>query len=134
MTDFLTTLVRSAGHSRHLLTKANGSSTAIDQRDDGSCYIEHPAVANEVLRILERGEESSLILRTFTPEISHTLANGTPIPIKEVRGWYLDTGVAYPLSGQQMLEASCIDADTGEAIPPEEAVRYVDAYVFGFDE
>ncbi|MEV6768781.1 hypothetical protein AB0N05_09170 [Nocardia sp. NPDC051030] len=133
MTDFLTMLIRPAGNSQHILTLGNGWSTAIEQLHDGTYSVEHPAAIDEILRILERGEEASLILRTFTPEIGHTLPNGTSIPIKEVRGWYINEGVVHPLSEQQMFNASCIDADTGEPIPPERAVRYVDAYTLQFE-
>ncbi|MCU1647715.1 MAG: hypothetical protein JWN03_7990 [Nocardia sp.] len=128
MTDLLAMLVRPAGTSQHIMTLGNGWSTAIERLDDDSYSIEYPAALAELRRILDHGEETSLILRTFTQEISHTLPNGTSIPIKEVRGWCINEGVLHPLSGQQMFDASCTDADTGEPIAPERAVRYIDAY------
>lgn len=124
----LAVLVRPAGHSGHILTLGNGCSTAIEQLPDGTYSVEHTAVINEILRTLEQGGETSIVLRTFTPEISHTLPNGTPIPIKEVRGWYVNKGILHPLTDHQILDASCTDADTGEPIAPEHAVRYADAY------
>ncbi|MEV0467299.1 hypothetical protein AB0I30_19885 [Nocardia tengchongensis] len=128
MTDFLTKLVRPAVHAQHLLTLGNGWSTTIEQLRDGTHSVEHPSVIAELLRILEHREQTALILRTFTPEISHVLPNGTPIPVKEVRGWVISDGLAHPLTERQVFDASCVDADTGEPIPPEQAVRYVDAY------
>lgn len=128
ITELLAVLVRPAGHSRHILTLGNGCSTAIEQLHDGTYSVEHPAVIVDILRSLEQGEAASVVLRTFTPEISHTLPNGTSIPIKEVRGWYVDKGILHPRTEHQIFDASCTDADTGEPIAPERAVRYSDAY------
>lgn len=127
-TDFLTSLTQPAGGSRHILTLGNGRSTAIDQLHDGTYSVEHPAVIDELLRAVEAGDETSIILRTFTTETSHTLANGTRIPVKEVRGWYVNEGSFLPFCEKQMFAASCTDAATGEPIAPERSVRYLDAH------
>lgn len=116
------------GETCHILTLGNGWSTAIDKLKDGTYTVENPQVVDELLRAVKAGEEGSVILRTFTPEISHTLANGTRIPVKEVRGWYVADGRLHPVSEQQMFSASCTDAETGEPIAPERAVRYLDAH------
>lgn len=112
---------------RHILTLGNGWLTALDLFEDGCTYgIEHPPVIGELLRIIKSGEEGSVILRTFTDEISDTLTNGTRIPVKEVRGWYVEGGRLHPFTDAEIFSASCTDA-TGEPIPPEDAVRYVSA-------
>ncbi|XVQ10001.1 hypothetical protein ACQP1W_47060 [Spirillospora sp. CA-255316] len=128
MADILSALTQPTGGSDHILTLGNGWSTAIDQLHDGAYSVEHQAVIDELLRAIEAGEETSIVLRTFTAEIGHTLANGTPIPVKEVRGWHIADGRLHPLSEQQMFAASCTDASTGEPIAPEPSVRYTDAH------
>lgn len=126
MNNLISALVRQAGGTRHILTLGNGWSTAIDTSEN--YWTEHQAVIDELLRIVQEREEDSVILRTFTREISHTLPGGTQIPVKEVRGWYVNEGSFVPLSEQQMFAASCTDATTGEPIAPERAVRYTDAH------
>ncbi|MFC5748976.1 hypothetical protein [Actinomadura rugatobispora] len=128
MTDILSALTQPAGGPSHILTLGNGWSTAIDQLHDGAYSVEHQGVIDELLRAIEAGEETSIVLRTFTAETSQTLANGTRIPVKEVRGWYIADGRLHPLSEQQMFAASCTDTITGEPIAPEPSVRCTDAH------
>ncbi len=132
-TEFLAALTTPAGGSGHILTLGNGWSTAIDELHDGTYSVEHPFVVDELLRTVEAGEGASVVLRTFTEETGHTLANGIRIPVKEVRGWYVHGGRFQPLSERQMFAASCTDAATGEPIAPERSVRYVDAHPIGGD-
>ncbi|MFC9079236.1 MULTISPECIES: hypothetical protein [unclassified Streptomyces] len=76
-------------------------------------------------RLLKR---MGITVRTFTHAISHTAANGTQIPVKELRCWYLVDGTFHPLTEEQTFEAHCIDHESGEPIPLEPGVRYRDAY------
>lgn len=121
-------LTNPVGHSRHIVTLGGGLSTAIDELHDGTPAVEHPEVVQEILRGLDDGQTGSIVLRTFTDEISHTTANGTEIPVKEVRGWFASDGQLHPLDEQQMFSASCTDAATGEPIGPERGVRYLSAH------
>ncbi|MEV7023824.1 hypothetical protein [Kitasatospora sp. NPDC093558] len=124
-------LVAPAGPGRHLL-HFDDWSTAVDLAADGTIEIENPMVAAALHRMVQEGDEVGVILRTFLEEVSHTGPNGVGIPVKEVRGWYLAEGVFHPLTEAEIFSAYCTDADTGEPLPPERGVRYVDAYTVGF--
>jgi hypothetical protein len=123
----LQALVVPAGPGDHLVTIGSWS-TSVTVDPDGSIEIENPVVCGRLHRMVIEGDEGGIIVRSFTREISHTLPNGTGIPVKEVRGWHLSDGVFYPLDEQAIFAASCTDAGTGEPIAPERGVRYADAY------
>ncbi len=123
----LRALVCPAGSGTHLV-QVNDWSTSVTVGKDGVIEIENPMVVAGLHRMVNEGREAGIIVRTFTKETSHTLSNGTEIPVKEVRGWLLSGGVLDPLDEQAIFSASCTDAVTGEPIAPERGVRYMDAY------
>jgi hypothetical protein len=116
-----------AGVGTHIVT-VNDWSTGVTVDADETVEIEDPMVAADLHRMVTEGEDASIIVRTFTGEVSHTLASGAKVPVKEVRGWYLNEGVFQPMDEQVIFSASCTDTETGEPIAPERGVRYVDAY------
>jgi hypothetical protein len=120
-------LVAPAGPGDHLVT-IGAWSTSVTVAPDGAVEIENPAVCAALYRMVIDGAEGGVIVRSFTSETSHTLPDGTDIPVKEVRGWHLSNGVFHPLDEQAMFAASCTDAGTGETLAPERGVRYADAY------
>jgi hypothetical protein len=69
------------------------------------------------------GTCGSLIMRSFTRRID--LSTGWPI--KTVCGWSIGNGEISPLSNAEIRAASCLDHRTGDPLPPEPAVEYVDA-------
>jgi hypothetical protein len=124
----LRALVAPAGDGHHLVTVSNGWSTGVTVAAGGPLEIENPMVAAGLHRMVTGGEQAGIIVRTFTGEISHTLPDGVTIPVKEIRCWYLNEGVFHPLAEGQAFAAHCTDVGTGEPIPPERGVRYLDAY------
>lgn len=123
----LRALVAPAGPGHHLLT-IGAWRTSVTVAPDGSIEIENPMVCGGLHRMVTDGGSAGIIVRSFTSEISHTLPDGTDIPVKEVRGWHLSNGVFHPLDEPAMFAASCTDAGTGEALAPERGVRYAGAY------
>jgi hypothetical protein len=121
-------LVAPAGTGNHLVTFSNGWSTGVTIGKDGSVEIENPMVIAGLHRMVHDGDELGITVRTFTHAISHTAPNGTKIPVKELRCWYLVDGAFHPFTEEQTFEAHCIDHETGEPVPPEQGVRYLDAY------
>lgn len=63
----------------------------------------------------------SIVIRTFTKE-KDPVSN---LPIKTVTAWRLEEGKAHTLTEAEVFSAFCTDADTGEPIPPEPAVKYM---------
>lgn len=125
----LAALTRGTPLRCHILTllTTNTMSTEVDQRD-GGCTIEHPEVFNHLATTIAGGHEAAVILRSFTDEVSHTLANGTVIPVKHVCGWFVHSGVFHPFDAGQMFAAFHTDADSGEPIAPEAGVEIIDAW------
>ncbi len=123
----LQALVAPAGPGDHLVTIGSWS-TSVTVASDGSVEIENPVVCAGLHRMVTDGDEGGIVVRSFTSEISHTLPDGTDIPVKEVRGWHLSNGVFHRLDEQAMFAASCTGACTREALAPERGVRYAGAY------
>lgn len=115
-------------HTNHLLTLNTGRvrSTAVERRGD-RFEVELPAVIEGLCTALARGDLASVVLRSFTDEIAHTRPDGVDIPVKLVRGWVVSDQSLYPLDEAAMFDAHCIDAASGEPLPPEEGVMYTDA-------
>ncbi|WP_017608565.1 hypothetical protein [Nocardiopsis xinjiangensis] len=115
-------------HENHILTVNTGSvrSTAVERRGEGF-RVELPAVVERLCTALARGDLASVVLRSFTDEVSHTRTDGVDIPVKLVRGWWACDRTLYPLDETAMFDAHCMDAASGEPLPPEEGVRYTDA-------
>jgi hypothetical protein len=122
----LQALVLPSGLGDHLVTIGSWS-TSVTIASDG-IEIENPVVCARLRQMVADGEESGIIVRSFTSEVSHTLPNGISIPVKQVRGWHLSDGVFYPLDAQAICAASCTDASTGVPLEAERGVRYADAY------
>jgi hypothetical protein len=123
----LQALVLPSGPGDHLVTIGSWS-TSVTIASDGGIEIENPVVCARLHQMVTDGEETGIIVRSFTSEVSHTLPNGISIPVKEVRGWRLSDGVFYPLDAQAICAASCTDASTGVPLEAERGVRYADAY------
>jgi hypothetical protein len=123
----LRALVCPAGTGTHLV-QVNDWSTSVTVNKDGSIEIENPMVGAGLHRIVNEGQDAGIIVRTFTKETSHTLPDGTKIPVKQVRGWHLSGGAFHGIDERAIFSASCTDAVTGEPIAPERGVRYMDAY------
>jgi hypothetical protein len=120
-------LVAPAGPGGHLVT-ADAGSTGVTVAPGGSVEIGNPVTCAALYRMVTGGAEAGVIVRSFTSETSHTLTDGTDIPVKEVRGWHLSNGVFHPLDEQAMFAAGCTGASAGEALAPERGVRYAGAY------
>jgi hypothetical protein len=120
-------IARWAERPGHHLVTVGAWSTSVTVAPDGSIEIENPMVCGGLHRMVTDGDPAGIIVRSFTSEISHTLPDGTDIPVKEVRGWHLSNGVFHPRDEQAMFAATCTDARTGEALAPERGVRYADA-------
>ncbi len=123
----LQALVVPAGPGDHLVSIGSWSTSVIVD-PDGCIEIENPVVCARLHRMVTDGDEGGIIVRSVRREISHTLPNGTGIPVKEVRGWHLTDGMFHPLDEQAIFAASCTDAGTGEPLAPERGVRYAGAY------
>ncbi|WP_141923145.1 hypothetical protein [Haloactinospora alba] len=102
-------------------------STEFHQHDDGYA-VEHSEVLDHLATTLIGGNDAAVILRSFTDKVSHTLTNGTTIPVKRVCGWRVHGGAFHPLEAGQMYTVFHTDAGTGEPIPPEKGVEIVDAW------
>lgn len=80
-------LFRDLPGDRHLLTlhTQHTMSTALDRRGEGF-EIEHPEVVERLYTALTADTPAAVIVRTFTDRLSHTLPDGTTIPVKRVLG------------------------------------------------
>ncbi|GAA0953216.1 hypothetical protein GCM10009550_34890 [Actinocorallia libanotica] len=125
-------LVAPAGRGRrHLLTVTGAGvegvgvevSTGIGLTEDGRVEIEDVhAVALTVL-LLRSKREGGAVLRTFTDETAYFTPKGTPVPVKELRGWFLADHMMHPLSSDEMREALTTDVESGTSILLERGVR-----------
>ncbi|MFE3459278.1 hypothetical protein ACFXKD_17185 [Nocardiopsis aegyptia] len=124
----LSALLRDLPGDHHVLTLNTGHamSTAVDVRGE-DFDIEHPEVVERLCAAVTRPSPSALVLRTFTDRVSHTLPDGTAVPIKLVRGWRVGEHTLYPLDEAEMFDAHCTDAASGEPLPPERGVEYTSA-------
>lgn len=115
-------------HKNHVLTLNTGRarSTAVERRGEGF-EAEFPAVIEGLCTALAHGELASVMLRSFTDEIAHTRPDGCEVPLELVRGWVVSGGTLYPLDEATMFDAHCMDAASGEPLPPEEGVMYTGA-------
>ncbi|MBB4931732.1 hypothetical protein F4561_002552 [Lipingzhangella halophila] len=125
----LAALLSAALVRRHILTvlTTRAMSTAVDQ-SDGGYAVEHPGVIEHLAAVVAGGSEAAVVLRSFTGDISHTLANGTAIPVKHVCGWSVHGGAFHPFDAGQMFAAFHTDAGSGEPIAPEPGVEITDAW------
>ncbi|KOX09957.1 hypothetical protein [Nocardiopsis sp. NRRL B-16309] len=124
----LSALLRDLPGDHHVLTLNTGHpmSTAIDARGEGF-DVEHPAVVERLCAAISRPSPSALVLRTLTDRISHTLPDGTAVPVTLVRGWRVGERTLFPLDEAEMFNAHCTDAASGEPVPPERGVEYAGA-------
>ncbi|MFI7134712.1 hypothetical protein ACIBQ1_54240 [Nonomuraea sp. NPDC050153] len=66
----------------------------------------------------------SVIMRSFTFKTDPVSGS----PVKIVRGWAIVEGVLRPLTATEIMKASRTDPRTGDSLPPEPAVEYVDSH------
>lgn len=66
----------------------------------------------------------SVIMRSFAFKTDPDSGS----PVKIVRGWAIVEGVLRPLRAIEVMEAARTDPCTGDSLPPEPAVEYVDSY------
>ncbi|WP_017582307.1 hypothetical protein [Nocardiopsis valliformis] len=121
-------LLRDLPGDRYILTlhTRHAMSTALDRRGEGF-DVEHPEVVERLYTALTAEAPAAVIVRTFTNRLSHTLPDGTAIPVKRVLGWRLGGGSITPVDEAEMFNAHCVDAASGEPIPPERGVEYTSA-------
>lgn len=124
----LSALLRDLPDRHHVLTLHTGQTavTSIVLHDRG-WDIEHPPVVERLCAIVAGGRGAAVILRSSTQKISHTLPDGTAVPVKVVRGWQAADHALVPLDEAQMFDAHCTDAASGEPIPPERGVEFAPA-------
>lgn len=124
----LHSLLRDLPGDRHILTlhTRHAMSTAVDRRG-GDFEIEHPEVVERLYTAFTAQAPAAVIVRTFTARLSHSLPDGTAIPLKRVLGWRLGGGAITPVDEAEMFNAHCVDAASGEPIPPERGVEYAGA-------
>ncbi|MGW5877280.1 hypothetical protein ACWFMI_12125 [Nocardiopsis terrae] len=124
----LRSLLRDVPGDHHVLTlhTHHTMSTAVDRRAE-TFDAEHPQVVERLHAAVTGGAGASVVLRTVTDRISHTLPNGVEIPVELVRGWYVTGHRLIPLDGARMFDAHCTDAASGEPLPPEHGVEYTGA-------
>ena len=124
----LCSLFRDLPGDRHILNLSFRyvMSTAVDRRAD-HFEVEHPVVIERLHMALTGQTPTALILRTFTDRVHDTRPDGTIIPVKLVRGWRVYHRRLVPLDEAQMFDAHCVDAASGEPVPPEAGVEYVSA-------
>jgi hypothetical protein len=98
------------------------------RRNETVLHGDAPLVLSQMLTLARAtGTPGSLIMRSVTRRIDPA----TGWPVKIVRGWFIGNGEISPLSGKEIRTASCTDHRTGDALPPEPAVEYVDAPHYG---
>lgn len=110
------------------LLDASGESMAVELNRQGRRirYGEHWGTKELFIAKLSRGcnPSGSLVLRSFTDEIDEL----TQLPIKELRGYVLisrGNDLEFEkLPANVMFACQNTDAETGEPLPLEQAVRY----------
>ena len=107
-------------HTRHAM------STALDRRGEGF-EIEHPEVVERLYTALATQAPAAVIVRAFTARLARPLPDGTPAPVERVLGWRLGGGSITPVDEAEMFNAHCVDAASGEPVPPESGVDYASA-------
>ncbi len=124
----LRSLFQDLSGDRHILNLSFRyvMSTAVDRWAD-HFEVEHPVVIERLHMALTGQTPAALIVRTFTDRVHETRPDGTIIPLKLVRGWRVEYRRLVPLDEAQMFNAHCIDAASGEPVPPEAGVEYVSA-------
>lgn len=124
----LRSLFRDLSGDHHILNLSfrYGMSTAVDRRAD-HFEVEHPVVIERLHMALTADTPAALIVRTFTDRVHETRADGTIVPVKLLRGWRVWHRRLVPLDEAQMFDAHCMDAASGEPMPPEAGVEYVSA-------
>lgn len=124
----LSALLRDLPDRHHILTVHTGrtESTSIVLHT-GGWDIDHPPTVERLSTVLAGGHSAAVLLRSFTRRISHTLPDGTEVPVKVVRGWRAADHTLVPLDEAQMFDAHCTDAASGEPVPPEHGVEFAPA-------
>ena len=124
----LRSLFQDLSGDRHILNLSFRyvMSTAVDRWAD-HFEVEHPVVIERLHMALTGQTPAALIVRTFTDRVHETRPDGTIIPLKLVRGWRVEYRRLVPLDEAQMFDAHCMDAASGEPVPPEAGVEYVSA-------
>ena len=124
----LSALFRDLPDRRHILTVHTGrvESTSLVRHRRG-WDIGHPPTVERLSAALAGGRSASVVLRSFTQRVSHTLPDGTEVPVKVVRGWQAADHALIPLDEAQMFDAHCTDAASGEPVPPEPGVEFAPA-------
>lgn len=107
-------------HTRYAMT------TAIDRRGK-EIEVERPEVVERLCATVLVGASAAVVLRILTDQVSHTLPDGTDLPLSLLLGWWLDGRTLHPLDEAAMFDAHCTDAASGEPIPPEPGVKYTNA-------
>jgi hypothetical protein len=112
-----------AGDGRHHITVATefGSATVVADVRGDSAHLgtDHPAL----LVWMHLGAAQA------TQTAAGITLRSTTDTDSEVRAWLLATdGDIHPQSEAEVFAACCTDADTGDPIAPEHAVRYCSAY------
>lgn len=124
----LSALLRDLPDRHHILTLHTGHpvSTSVVLHT-GGWDIEHPPVVERLSTVLSTGRSGAVVLRSFTTRISHTLTDGTEVPVKVVRGWRAADHTLTPLDEAEMFDAHCTDSASGEPVPPERGVEFAPA-------
>lgn len=107
-------------HTRYTLT------TVIDRQGE-DFEVERPEVVERLCDTVTGGTSAAVVLRILTDRISHTLPDGTDLPVSLLLGWWVGEHTLHPLDEAAMFDAHCIDAASGEPLPPEPGVKYTHA-------
>lgn len=121
-------LLRDLPGEHHTLTLHThfAMTTAIDCRSE-DFEAERPEVVERLCAAVTGGASAAVVLRVVTGRISHTLPDGSDVPVSLVLGWRLGGHALHPLDEAQMFDAHCTDAASGEPLPPEPGVEYTSA-------
>jgi len=88
--------------------------------------VKHSELLEYVTSSIIAEDTFSLVLRTVETGFNCPSPLGG-IPFTAVRGWLVVNGEILALTGQEVWEASCREAEPGTLLDPEANVHYVDA-------
>lgn len=126
--ELVRALVEPCGPGSTSILTVNEMTAGVRIDETGAPEVELPNVAASLRLMLDHGHAAGVLLRAFTDRTAITTEAGLRIPVKELRGWAVRGGRLLPLSAAEVFNASCTDSGTGEPLPPERGVAYLDAW------
>ena len=117
-----------AGTAHHLIVE--DYCTVVVVGPERRLEVADPSVVDHLLWLHENAGYATfaVVLRSYTGEQIVYSPGAEGVLAQRIRAWIVTAGDWHPVSAGQLFNAMCTDPETEEAVPPEPAAEYLDAW------